>query len=113
MTYTNLKVEDDLQFSEMEDDLDFFLKMEDDLNLFFKWKTTLIFQKWKNTSFFFENGRQPQQKIINSTNNGCGTAPGNLVLFFYQIETFSLFCSHLAALGRSSAAICIHFIAQY
>ena len=48
--------------------------MEDDLNLF---------EKGRRPNFF-ENRRRPQKKImqpktIKSKNNGCGTAPGNLV----------------------------------
>ena len=47
--------------------------MEDDLNLF---------EKGRRHNFF-ENGRRPQKKMqpktIKSKNNGCGTAPGNLV----------------------------------
>ena len=44
-----------------------------------KWKTTSIFFKQKTTSFFFENDRQPQKNNQKQPNNGCGTAPGNLV----------------------------------
>jgi hypothetical protein len=48
----------------------------------FKVKTMV----WKTTSIFFENGRRPQKimqpKTIKSKNNGCGTAPGNLVISF-------------------------------
>ena len=59
-------------FLKMEDDL-IFLKMEDDLN-------------------FFENGRQPvfwstkysKKQNITNWNNGCGTAPGNLVVQKYH-----------------------------
>ena len=50
--------------------------MEDDLNLFEK----------EDVLILFENRRRPQRKIqpktIKSKNNGCGTAPGNLVLTF-------------------------------
>ena len=51
--------------------------MEDDLNLF---------EKGRRPNFF-ENRRRPQQKkiqpkTIKSKNNGCGTAPGNLVCNF-------------------------------
>ena len=47
--------------------------MEDDLNLF---------EKGRRPNFF-ENRRRPKKKMqpktIKSKNNGCGTAPGNLV----------------------------------
>ena len=44
--------------------------MEDNLNLIFNGKRPN----------FFKNGRIPQQKIINSKNNGCGNTPGNQVI---------------------------------
>ena len=51
--------------------------MEHNLNLFVKGRPPN----------FFENRRGPQKKImqpktIKSKNNGCGTAPGNLVIYF-------------------------------
>ena len=51
--------------------------MEDDLNLF---------EKGRRHNFF-EKRRRPQKKImqpktINIKNNGCGTAPDNLVSLF-------------------------------
>ena len=72
-------MEENLNFLEMEDDLNLFengrqhhfFLMEDDLNVFGKWNTTSIFFKWKTTSVFFVifclNGRRPQffvNKII-------------------------------------------------
>ena len=42
----------------------------------------------KKMTSIFGNGRQPknimQPKTMKSKNNGCGTAPGNLVLIFIQ-----------------------------
>ena len=79
--------------------------MEDDLNFFENGRRPQYFCKWKTTSIFFENIRRPQfvemgrrphfqkmedclkkfkQKIMfKNSNNGCGTAPGNLVNMFY------------------------------
>jgi hypothetical protein len=58
-----------------------FLKMEDDLKIFengrrpnFFLKMTLIFLKKKD-----DLKKMMQPKTSKSTNNGCGTAPGNLV----------------------------------
>jgi hypothetical protein len=54
------------------------MKMEDDLN----------FLEKRDNLNFFENGSQPkkimQPKTIKSKNNGCGTAPGNLFYSFMQ-----------------------------
>ena len=51
----------------MEDNLIFFLK-KDNLN-------------------FFENVRRPQQNnAIKIKNNGCGTAPGNLVVLYKEVS---------------------------
>ena len=51
---------------------------------FFKWKTTSIVLKMEDDDLnFFENGRLPQfffkYCYLKNSNNGCGTAPGNLV----------------------------------
>ena len=44
----------------------------------------LIFLKKEDNLNFLENVRRPQKKMqpktIKSKNNGCGTAPGNLVI---------------------------------
>ena len=47
--------------------------MEDDLN-FFKWKTTPIYLEMEDNL-----KKIIHPKTIKSKNNGCGTAPGNLV----------------------------------
>ena len=50
-----------------------------------------IFLKLEDDPNFFEKGRRPQffeknnsTKTIKSKNNGCGTAPGNLVIIIYS-----------------------------
>ena len=48
--------------------------MEDDLNFFEKGRRPQFFGKCKTTS-----KKIMQPKTIKSKNNGCGTAPGNLV----------------------------------
>ena len=68
--------------------------MEDDLN---------FFEKGRRPNFL-ENVRQPQKQImqpttIKSKNNGCGTAPGNLVFVFFGF----VFC----VLLRSSLFSCV------
>ena len=90
-----LKMDHDLKFLKMEDDLHFlatgtrpnfykwkttsiFVRMEDDLNFLFLWKTTSQLEMMQPTT-------------IKSQNNGCGTAPGSLVLmknheFSWQTE---------------------------
>ena len=50
--------------------------MEDDLN-FFKGRRPQFFSKWKTTS-----KKIMQPKTIKTKNNGCGTAPGNLVTVY-------------------------------
>ena len=52
--------------------------MEDDLNLFEKGRRPNFFEKSKTTS-----KKIMQPKTIKSKNNGCGTAPGNLVTEYY------------------------------
>ena len=49
--------------------------MEDDLNVFEKGRRPNFFFKLKTTS-----KKIMQLKTIKSKNNGCGTAPGNLVI---------------------------------
>ena len=66
----------------------FFLKMEDDLIFFWNGRRPQIFfENWRRPQFF-ENVRQPPfflkmgddlNKNNATKNNGCGTAPGNLV----------------------------------
>ena len=55
--------------------------MEDNLNLF---------EKGRRPNFF-ENRRRlqkkMQQKTIKSKNNGCGTAPGNLVIHLCNLTS--------------------------
>ena len=55
--------------------------MEDDLNLFEKGRRPNFFWKSKTTS---KKIMQPQ--TIKTKNNGCGTAPGNLVLRYYLTQ---------------------------
>jgi hypothetical protein len=92
--------------------------MEDDLNVFkngrqpqfFKngrrGRQPQFFQKWKTISIsfkggrpqLFSNGRQPQHlskckmtsKFLLMEDNGCGTAPGNLVLLKKHLQRFVL-----------------------
>ena len=64
-------MEEDLNFGKMEDDVNFFqiFQKEDDLK--------------RLKQYDFENRRLKkivQPKTIKSKSNGCGTAPGNLVL---------------------------------
>jgi hypothetical protein len=78
----------------MEDDLNSFFK-EDNLNKFFKWKTTQnkimeprtiksennnIFEKGPKIIFEKKDDHKMQLKIIQSKNNDCGIALGNLVI---------------------------------
>ena len=71
------------------------MKKEDDLKTTMQPKTN----KSKNNNIF-ENGRRPQlfwkrkmtskkvmhPKTIKSKNNGCGTAPGNLVVYILSVK---------------------------
>jgi hypothetical protein len=94
---TRRNVEDDLSIFENGRQHHFF--SEGRLpHFFWKWKTTKKkiepkkekykqFKKikWKTTSFFkikTTSTKIMQPKAIKSRNNGCGTAPGNLVLRF-------------------------------
>ena len=74
----------------------FFLEMEDNLNAFKNGRWSQIFEIETKPKTFFSNGRYPQYsfelnnlscfkkdnatKKIQNKNNGCGTAPGNLVI---------------------------------
>ena len=56
-------------------------------NCVWKWKTTSIFLKKEDELIFFimeddlkKHIMQPKPNKSKSKNNGCGTAPGNLVL---------------------------------
>jgi hypothetical protein len=49
--------------------------MEDNLFCFFEWKTTWSFLKMEDDL----KKQKMQPKTNKSQNNGCGTAPGNLV----------------------------------
>ena len=77
----------------MEDDLNF-SKMEDDLNFFQKWKTTSLFGKRKDNLNFFQNGRRSKYlaPLLNSKPNpsilGLCTAQ---VMGFYVLYSFSIF----------------------
>jgi hypothetical protein len=85
----------------MEDDLNFVLKwntafmfwlMEDHLNVFHieddlnirNWRQTKIFLQMEEDLIFFKqrttSKKIMQQKAMKSYSNGCGTAPGNLVI---------------------------------
>jgi hypothetical protein len=67
-----LKMEEDLIFFKKEDNLNF-LQLEDDLN-FFEKEENLNFWKMED-----DLKKIMHRKTIKSKNNGCGTAPGNLV----------------------------------
>ena len=58
-----------------------FLKMEDNLNFFEKGRRPQFLRKCKTTS-----KKIIQPKTIKSQNNGCGTAPSNLVNI-YKLPT--------------------------
>ena len=68
------------------------IKSQND-NIFENGRWPQFFENGRQPQFFV-NGRRPQQKImqpktIKSKDNGCGTAPGNLVGNLYSSLLFS------------------------
>jgi hypothetical protein len=54
-------------------------------------KNNDIFENGRQPQFFLSGRRPPKKLKIKSKNNGCGTAPGNLVCFniSYRYRLFS------------------------
>ena len=75
-------MEDNLNFFEHGRQPQYIFEMEDNLNVFSKRKTTSFLNKMENN--LKENKNNASWNISNS-NNGCGTAPGNLVYNFFLI----------------------------
>ena len=59
--------------------------MEDNLNLFERGRRLYVFKNENNLNKIM------QPKTIKSKDNGCGTAPGNLVNSIYQFELLEEF----------------------
>jgi hypothetical protein len=63
--------------------------MEDDLNIFKNGRRPRFFLNGRRPQFFGQQKTQTKRKLNNATrniknsNNGCGTAPGNLVPYIY------------------------------